>query len=254
MKPDQMRVLLTGASGGIGHAIANRLLEAGAAVLAHGRSESRLRACFGSTASIVTGDLCCGEDVERIREAAVGFGVNVLINNAGHGEFGRFETSDVEAVMTTNVIGPLRLTQALLPALRQQPAAIVANVGSTFGAIGFPGYVTYAASKHAIRGFSESLRRELSDTTVDVIYISPRATRTSMNTPAACKVNEELGVESDTPDFVAAEVVKALCSRRARVQLGSKERMQVRLNALVPSLVDTAIERQLPTIRQFVGP
>jgi short-subunit dehydrogenase len=60
---------------------------------------------------------------------------------------------------------------------------MVVNVGSTYGSIGYPGYASYCATKFALRGFSEALRRELADTRVGVLYVAPRATRTSMNSP-----------------------------------------------------------------------
>ena len=111
--------------------------------------------------------------------------VNVLINNAGICRFDLFERlqpRDIELMMNLNSVAPMKLTQRLLPMLKRQPRARVINIASTFGAIGFPGYSVYSASKYAIRGFSQALARELSDTGVSVGCLLPRATRTAINT------------------------------------------------------------------------
>lgn len=248
-----MRVLLTGASGGIGRALANELLGADAGVLLQARSTDRLGdlACH-PRARVVAGDLRQDNDIAAIATAARENNINVLINNAGTGEFTLFEHSDIQRVIETNVIGTMALTQSLLPHLAEQPHALIINVGSTFGAIGYPGYVSYCASKHAIAGFSQALQRELSDTAIDVSYVAPRATRTAMNTGAADRANEALGVGSDSAEHVAAQIMKLIARKRRRLQLGSIERLQVTMNAMFPGVVDNAIAKQLPTIKRFV--
>lgn len=252
----EMRVLLTGATGGIGAALAVELTDAGAFVLLHGRNRERLdeiaRLC-GGRAQTVQGDLNCAEDRERVRLAAEAQRCNVLLNNAGVNEFGIFEQTDIERVIATNVTSPMLLTQSLLPYLTGLPAAMIVNLGSTFGAIGYPGYVVYCASKHAIRGFSESLKRELSDSRVEVIYVSPRATLTSMNAGAANDANVALGVTQDSAERVAEVIIAAMQRSQSRVQLGAVERAQVKMNALFPGVVDRAIGKQLKTIKRFAN-
>lgn len=257
MKLDEMRVLVTGATGGIGRALVGRLLEAGAFVLVHGRNERRLQefmhALDNERATSVTGDLTLAGDRQLIVDCAVRLEINTVVNNAGINEFRLFEAADVDAILRTNVIGPMMLTQALAPHLKARDSALVVNVGSPFGSIGYPGYVAYCASKHAIKGFSEALRRELSDTCVDVRYLSPRATRTAMNSEAAMSANEALGIGSDSAESVAEAIVLALATDKPRFQIGRQERMQIRLNALFPGAVDGAIARQLPLIKQYAG-
>ncbi|MFQ3194170.1 MAG: short-subunit dehydrogenase [Colwellia sp.] len=107
------------------------------------------------------------------------FEVNVLINNAGVSQFKLFEQasesdiSDISDIITTNTIAPMQLTQALLPLLKQYDKAQIINMGSTYGSIGFPGYTAYCASKFALRGFSQTLSRELADSNIRVKYLAP---------------------------------------------------------------------------------
>ncbi len=139
--------------------------------------------------------------------------VNLLINAAGANHFAMLEqlsTDDINAMLMINLHAPILLTRAMLPLLRNTEQAMVVNVGSTYGSIGHAGYATYCASKFALRGFSEALRRELADTHVGVLYVAPRATRTTMNSPAAQALNEALKSGVDDPAYVAQAVVMPL--------------------------------------------
>lgn len=239
------KILLTGASGGIGSALATCLKHQGAELLLHAnRNTDSLE---GET---IQGDLSIPEDVLRVAERAAFFNVNILINNCGINQFSCFETADIDRLIRTNVTGPMTLTQQLLPYLKAQSDAAILNIGSTFGEIGFPGYVTYCATKHAIKGFSEALKRELQDSSVQVFHVSPRTTNTGMNSSTANELNKILGNNSDEPDVLASKIVGALESNKHRLTIGATEKVQVKINALFPSLVDAALAKQLPTIRQ----
>lgn len=253
-----MNVLITGATGGIGEAIARELKRQDYDLLLQGRDAKKLKAlCLelqGGNGRIAS----CAADLNKpgerftLTEQARYFGVDTLINNAGINDFGYFTETDVAAIMQTNVISTMALTQELLPILLSQQQATVLNVGSTFGAIGFPGYVAYCASKHAIKGFSEALRREYADTPLDVLYVAPRATNTRMNSTIVNQLNRDLHVHSDTPEAVARVVSKSLSAARARYALGFTERLQSKLNGLLPGVVDRALKAQLPVIKQFL--
>ena len=108
------------------------------------------------------------------------------------------------------------LVHELLPHLKAQPQAHLLNMGSVFGNIGYPGYAAYSASKFAMRGFTEALRRELADTRVRVHYLAPRATRTPINSPAVQRMNAELKVAMDPPEAVARAARTVLGERRRR--------------------------------------
>ena len=256
MKANQARVLLTGASGGIGRAAAEALVKAGAGVMLVGRSAERLtaqaRELTGRDKSLsdrVTwqvADVIDPADRARLSDTASQWGANVLVHNAGLPSFGRLETlaaHDIQQVLNTNLLAPMLLTQALLPHLCRLPSAQVICVGSALGRIGLPGYSVYSASKFGLRGFAEALRRELGDTAVRVQYLGPRSTLTPFNAPEVEAYNLATGTAMDTPDTVAAALLRLLEDEAAERFLGFPEKLAVRLNGLAPGLLDGAFER-----------
>jgi len=166
----------------------------------------------------------------------------------------QLSASEIDSMLTLNVHAPIQLTSLMLPVLKQASEAMVVNVGSTYGSIGHAGYATYCASKFALRGFSEALRRELADTRVGVLYVAPRATRTSMNSAAAQALNDALSSAVDDPQDVAQAVLQAIAGNRRELYLGWPERFFVRLNSLLPTLVDRGLRKHLPLIRHHSSP
>jgi short-subunit dehydrogenase len=260
------RVLLTGAAGGIGTAIARELVAGGAAVLLVGRNRSSLeRVAAGlpqhaERLELFVADLTVATERAALVEFAARWrgGIDALINNAGVNDLALFEAQDpdqIDRLCDANVRAPLHLCHALLPVLRRAPRADIINVGSVFGSIGYPGYAVYSATKFALRGFTEALHRELSGSTVRAHYLAPRATRTAMNAGAADRLNAELGVALDEPQVVARAVCAMLVERRPFAVLGWPEKLFARINAVLPRLVDGALIRQLPAIRRHApGP
>lgn len=261
MQLSASRVLLTGATGGMGRAIVAALCAQGAQVLVVGRQDQALQALverFPGQVSCLQADLRQAADRASVLRQAQQLGdINLLINAAGINHFGLFENmaeQTISDLIDTNLSATLQLTHLLLPLLRSQPQSCVVNIGSTFGSIGYPGFSVYCATKFALRGFSEALRRELADTNVGVLYIAPRATRTEMNNAAVEAMNAELQVSMDSPELVAERLVQALDADLREVHLGFPEWLFVRLNGLLPRLVDKALRRQLPTIRHYASP
>jgi short-subunit dehydrogenase len=253
--------VLTGATGGIGQPLAQCLAAAGVRLILSARDSEKLSALAdslpsGSVAGICAGDLADADAQRALAQRARTDDAGILINLSGENRFALLNDQtgyDVHSLLTTNLIAPIQVTQALLPHLRSRREAMIVNVGSTFGAIGFPGYSLYCASKFGLRGFSEALARELSDSAVRVVYVAPRATRTSMNAGAASAMNAALGNAEDPPQEVAARILRSMRKSRRRTGIGWPERGFAALNQLVPSLVDRAIARQLPIVRQFAS-
>lgn len=250
-----LRVLLTGATGGIGREIALALAAQGAELLATGRDEQRLETLcaelteIGGRARCVTADLTSAEGRRRVvaEARARPGGINVLVNNAAISAFGHFARQtdeEIERIVTTNLLATMLLTKALLPVLQNQSWASIVNVGSMLGSLATPGQVAYSASKYALRGFTEGLRRELADSPVRIVYVAPRATDTAMNGTRLRRFNARFGVAMDSPTAVAAGIVRAIARGPAEHFLGWPEKLFVRINALLPGIIDRALRAQ----------
>lgn len=252
------RAVVTGAGGGIGAAIVRRLAPQAESLILVGRRAAplhALRAELHLPVRLVCGDLTDPATLAEIAAAARDSGVNLLVNNAGVSGFHNFETQPVDAIramLDTNLLAPMLLTRELLPLLRQAPSAQIVNIGSVFGLLGFPGFAAYGASKAGLKGFSQALRRELADTSVEVRHFAPRATSTSINSSAVSAMNSELRTTEDSPQAVAAEFMAFLDDTAWQRTLGGKERFFVLLNKLLPHLPDQAIRKQLPVIRKHL--
>lgn len=253
-------VLLTGAGGGIGGAVAQQLADAGARLLLCGRTPQTLAQTLASLPGgaerhrLLPADLTTRAGLAQVQAALqqLPAPLGALVNCAGASDFGLFAHSsaeDIERLVATNLTAPMQLCRIALPSLDPRDGRIL-NVGSTFGGIGHPGFAGYCASKFGLRGFTEALRRELADGAIQVAWLAPRATRTPFNSAAVDALNRKLGNQSDPPERVAETVRAMLCSRRMRDRaIGWPERLFLKVNAWFPALVDGALRRQLGTIR-----
>jgi short-subunit dehydrogenase len=124
-------------------------------------------------------------------------------------------------------------------------------MGSVFGSIGYPAYAVYSATKFAMRGFTEALRRELAGSNVAVHYLAPRATRTPINAASVERMNAELGVAMDDPSVVGVALCTMLENNTPFAVVGWPEKLFARVNAVLPGAVDGALRKQLPTIRRY---
>jgi short-subunit dehydrogenase len=248
-------VLLTGATGGIGRAVARELARAGATLMLVGRRPvalATLAATLGEHHHWKVTDLDHAASPEKLAEAAARWGANVLVHAAGVPAFGRLESlapEQIRQLMATNLLAPMLLTQAMLPHLRSLPRAQVICLGSALGRMGLPGFSVYSASKFGLRGFAEALRRELADTTVRVQYLGPRSTRTAFNDDAVEAYNRATHTAMDPPERVALALRRLLESEAAERFVGFPEALAVRLNGIVPSWLDGAFaahRAQLP--------
>ena len=253
--------VLTGASGGIGHALAHELCRQGARLILSGRRERELDALRatlpeGQVVAVVAGDLR-EETVRRtLAAAASSHGASLLINLSGANLLGMLAEqsgSRIADLVGINLLAPVLLTQQMLPHLLTVESAAVVNVGSVLGAIGHPGYAAYCASKFGLRGFSEALRRELMDTGVKVFHLAPRTTRTTMNSNSAMQMNTALGNTADEPEVVARWIVESIAAGRLRGILGWPERFFAAVDALLPAVVDRALAGKLEVVKRYAG-
>lgn len=253
------KLVLTGATGGIGQAIALALDRHGYSLLLTGRNGEKLgklkdRLTEGGHRQLPA-DLATIEGIAALKSAASDFSARGVINCLGVNELamlGDLDSPNIEAMLSTNLLAPIQVCHSLVSVFESQPQAVIVNVGSILGSIGYAGSSIYCASKFGLRGFTESLRRELSDTNVTVIYLAPRATNTLLNTDAMNQLNRELGNAVDEPDYVAKELVDILRGGQSTSRyLGWPESFFVKLNGLFPKIVDRALSKQLVTIKRY---
>ena len=262
MKLGNKKIVITGAAGGIGSEVARMLARKGSELILVGRNKQELNQLAEEInrnqgkATIIVSDLLNTEIRDNLGQQIldkVG-SVDILINTAGMMSFRTFveEDSDkIEQIMQLNSIVPMLLTRQFLPAMIEQGSGKIVNVGSTFGSIAFACFASYSASKFALRGFSEALRRELKGTGVSVSYIAPRAVKTPFNSDAVYKMAEVVGMNMDDPQWVAEQIVKSITKDFKDVYLGFPEKLFVRINAILPRLVDKALTKQNTQMAEF---
>ncbi|MBU4434860.1 MAG: SDR family NAD(P)-dependent oxidoreductase [Alphaproteobacteria bacterium] len=235
---DDMTILLTGGSGGLGSLICAQLMAEGARVAVLDRSPP------AECSSFLQHDISTPEGLEAAAAAVALRSWDVVINLAGIQHFGPFERQSPEHLLASymvNLIAPVRLTQAVLPEMKARGAGHIVNVGSIFGSINFAHFVTYSSAKAGLRGFSQALRRELSGSGLDVTYVAPRAVKTALNTPAVMEFAKLTQMNMDPPELIARRIVEAIRRRKKDVYFGFPESLFVRLNAIFPQLVDRAL-------------
>jgi short-subunit dehydrogenase len=248
------RVLLTGATGGIGRATAAALARAGARLVLASRKVDALQALASEWPGClaVPTDLTQPDQRERLIEAAVrGLGgLDILVNNAGIGSWGHFATSSeeiVRQVMEVNFFAPIELTRLALPHLMNGTDPCVVNVTSMCGRKGMPAWPEYSASKFALIGMSEAWRGEFARFDVDVLTIVPGMTDSGfrenwIRTDGKADLKFETGM---TPADVADGIVKAIRTNKTETVLGSEARRLLRFNKYFPRLTNWLIARKV---------
>ena len=215
-------VIITGASSGIGKAIAIDCAKTGANVVLVARSKEKLDQVSSEIQKYNVKSLCVPIDVSRKKEVAEGISkilgtfekIDVLINNAGIGVYGKFvekDIRDMEQVVATNLFGTIYMTKAILPLMLKQGYGHIVNVGSVVSKIGIAYLSDYCASKFAVAGLSESLYQELKPLGIDVSIVYPGYVKTNFhNNPSFKNVGSSSPVKGIEPEDVSKVVLKAL--------------------------------------------
>ena len=262
MNLQNKRILITGAGGGIGQALCAQLVQRKARLCLLDMQQAigkPLATALRETPAEILNlqvDITRGDDRERAVNAMIQRwgGVDLLINLAGVLDFARFDEQDpglLQRLLQVNVEAPMQLTRCVLPHMLEQKQGRVVNVGSMFGSIGFPCFAAYSASKFALRGFSQALRRELTGTGVGVTYVSPRAVRTAFNPPVVHHMAELGMMHMDDPEWVVKKIVRAIEKEKDEAYLGFPEGLFARLNGILPGLVSRGIAKQVPALLSF---
>lgn len=239
------RVLITGGTSGIGLHTALAMGAKGASVFVTGRRADALRAALdllergGVAAEGVQADVSTPDGRAATLDealAALG-GLDVLVNNAGAVRAGRLEDvseAEIRAMVEVDLVAPILLTRAALPALRAAEGGLVVNITSGIALVGTPFYATYGAVKAGLAHFGEALRRELLGEGVSVLTVYPTATDTPM------MQTSRAGLDLREPaEAVAIAIVEGIEAGALEVIRGGEARLQmVALNRSDPAAVD----------------
>lgn len=220
-------VFITGGTGGIGRPLVGLLKQAGAHVTVYVRPPS------GSLSSEI--DRVCAELATKTPD--------ILINLAGYNAFSRCEEQDSKSIIDINLLVPIRLTQAVLPAMRVRSHGQIVTVGSMTALIPLPHLTSYVAAKAGLKAFADSLRREVQGSGIIVTHITPRAVDTGANKGLKAELNEKTGVTQDRPDVIAARILSAIVRNERDVRIGWPERFFALLNSFCPALIDRALRK-----------
>jgi short-subunit dehydrogenase len=249
MSLENKKIVLTGGSGGIGSRVARELVQRGGDVLVVDRVEPQ-----HLPVRFIWGDLGDPAGIDAVVHAVAVEKPDILINLAGVQYLGPVEGQDSGHVLINylvNLVAPVRLTQAVLPYMRRRRSGHIVNIGSVLGSINYPYFVTYSSSKAGLRGFSEGLRREVRGDCIDVTYIAPRAVRTGLSTGLVERFAALTGMTLDEPQFAVGRIIDAIVRRRRNVVIGFPERVFVKINALAPFLIDSAIGKHAAKARRL---
>lgn len=252
------RVLLTGASAGIGWELAQQLAQKGTRLLLTARRQHKLeelREKIHKTHPKIEVEILAGDITDvQLREQLADYcrqawkGLDLLINNAGVGSLGTFEDSNPETlreVMEVNFFAPVELIRVCLPLLKLGTQPLIANISSVLGHRAVPFKTEYCASKFAIHGFSDALRAELAEQSIDLTLISPSTTDSEFFENAVADNTDRnwKGKKAMPPEKVASATVKAVEKGTHEVILTLGGKTLVLMDRLAPTLTDLAVQR-----------
>jgi NADP-dependent 3-hydroxy acid dehydrogenase YdfG len=248
--PSNRTVLITGCSSGIGEATAARLVRSGWDVYATARRPETLTTLADAGCTTLALDVTDEKSMTTAVGAVLeGAGrIDALVNNAGYSQSGALESVDLDDVrrqFETNVFGLLRLTQLVLPTMREQRSGRIVNIGSMGGKLTFPGGGAYHASKHAVEALSDALRFEVAGFGIQVVLIEPGLITTKFDEKVAAGMPEHEGPY--------AALKAAVMKSTSDVYDGPVARLGGPPEA-VAKVIEKALTRKHPRSRYLVTP
>lgn len=260
-------ILVTGASSGIGEAVAKLFAQVGYRVSMGARRLERLQAVAneiesaGGDSIAVQCDLARFEHIQRlVSETMDQFGqIDVLVNNAGFGRIKWLEeldpVADIQAQIQINLITTILISREVLPHMIQQKSGHIINMGSMGGLVASPTYTIYSASKFGVRGFTEALRREVGVYGVHVSGIYPGAVNTEFKQHAG--IDRKTGQTTPPslrlePEEVARAVLKMVRHPRREMIIPWQMRFTVWMNMLFPGIVDWIVENRFTRLERDI--
>jgi short-subunit dehydrogenase len=252
------RILITGASSGIGRSLAEQAAREGARLALVARSTEKLQTLAdnlragGADVLALPGDVTNPHDRQQAISAAVERfdGLDVLLNNAGVGSWGHFsEGTDAQLrqVMEVNFFAPAELIRLAIPVLRKGRQPAIVNVASMCGRRGLPSWSEYSASKFALCGLTESLRGEMVRFGIDVLLVVPGLTNSDLWVNLIRNTGRyplDLS-KAMSPETAAGGILRALRNNTTEAVVGRDARWILRFNRFLPRMVDAVLARQV---------
>ena len=250
------RIILTGASSGLGKAIALALNHYNPRLVLNARRESQLVSLAtelrktGTECEYVVGDVTNPETQSKIVEKCVDVyeGIDLLINNAGIGAMGPFKDAKpdrLRKVFEINFFSMAELTRISLPHLSVGDDAMIVNIGSVLGHRAVPLKLEYCASKFAVHGFSDALRAELADASIDVLHVCPSTIDTEFFNAAVEDTTGKNWKSNSAmkPNYVADKIVQSIIRRKHELIIPWSAKFLTWFDRLLPSLANRIIAR-----------
>jgi short-subunit dehydrogenase len=252
------RVLITGASSGIGRCLAEQLAGCGARLVVTARSDGKLAELEGQLKSqgheavSVPADVTNENDRRRLLDVAGDHlgGLDLLVNNAGVASWAHFTNSTEEIlrrIMEVNFFAPAELIRLFIPVLTEGREPAVMNVGSMCGRRAMPAWPEYSASKYALSGLTEALRAELSRFDIDVLLVLPGLissdfSKHMLQSEGRYQIDFTRGLP---PERVAAQILRAIQKNANETIIGRDARWMLRFNRFFPRLLDRLLARRV---------
>ena len=250
------RILVTGASSGIGRALAELAARRGARVVLAARSDDALTQLAdslrrdGADVVAIRADVTLEADRRLMLDAALQHfgGLDILVNNAGilaTGHFADASPDRLRQIMETNFFAAAELMRLAVPVLRQGNRPMIVNIASVTGRRGVPARPEYSASKFALTGLSEAVRAELSKDGIDVLVVHPCLVNTALekNMLESKGRREWQDRKMTPPDVVALKTLRAIERGKHEIVIGGSGRLMLLVNRVAPRLVDCLMAR-----------
>ncbi len=249
--------IVTGASRGIGRALAIELAKSNCSLLLTALEgdelsalSNELRSKFPISVATMASDLSDPKSrknlIDWIKKCEMP--PDILVNNAGLGYFGRFEDSDwnrIEKTIALNISAFIHLTYELIPTLKKRPSAKIVNISSGMARLPYPGLAVYGATKGFVSSFSESLSSELSGTSISVLCFHPGFAMTSFISSAEMNMQKVPKILIHSPEDIAIQIVRAIRKDKQWAYADFVTRFTTGLGTILPSRLKTSILKDL---------
>lgn len=258
---ENKNILLIGATGGLGIHLATKLCNLKSNLILTGTNDqnlSELQSKIDIRHKLINLNLLNSQSVRdfliKINKKEE---IDIVINCVGINYFSetkKLKHYQVLDIFKINVISIINITSYILRKNILNNNGIFVNIGSVFGEIGYPLFNTYCSTKFALHGFSECLRRELSDSNMKVIYISPRAINTKLNSSEVNNLNSFYKNTVDSPEFVCDFILNIISKNKSVVaSIGWKESFLIKINKFNYRITDNFFKKNIKTIKKFLN-